>query len=233
MLKNNNGLTLIELLIAILLIGIISAIAYPNINDWMTDRAVKKEAIRYVAYLEKKKSEIQQGGHPVLAIGIRVNPYSTLYYMTKEEFNIQMKVPAPGRTNRNNASKYDNKSIMNYYKMCPGSPQGSPDSNWNKDTTDVWSWDDNINSWPNITICMAKDAFLDPGAEHADFTTINNEQLSGATVICSKKNSNNSGGSKRCNASNKIEFRYLVKIDRSLNIEIYKYVYKKNKWKKQ
>ena len=55
MLKNNNGLTLIELLIAILLIGIISAIAYPNINDWMTDRAVKKEAIRYVAYLEKKK----------------------------------------------------------------------------------------------------------------------------------------------------------------------------------
>ena len=77
---------------------------------------------------------------------------SSNYYITNEEFSIQMKVPADGRTNRNKPGQYGNKSIMNFYKMCPGSPQNSTDSNWNKNTTDVWSWDDNINSWPKITI---------------------------------------------------------------------------------
>ena len=104
--KRHKGFTLIELLIVILLIGIFSGFAIPNINDWITDRKVKKEAISFVQYLEGKKSQIQQGGHPVLGIGIRTNPYSSLHYMTRDEFNIQMQVPAPGRTNRNNASKY-------------------------------------------------------------------------------------------------------------------------------
>ena len=80
-----------------------------------------------------------------------------------------------------------------------------------------------------MSICMSKNSILDPGTNHFDFTTVNNVQLKGAVVICSTKNSTNSG-SKRCNASNKIKHRYLVQIDRSLNIEIYKYIPKKNKW---
>ena len=59
--------------------------------------------------------------------------------------------------------------------------------------------------------------------------SVDKGQLNGALVICSTKSSTNSG-SKRCNASNKIKHRYLVQIDRSLNIEIYKYILKKNKW---
>lgn len=223
------GFSLLELIIVILLIGITSAIAIPNINDWITDRKIKKEAISFVQYLEGKKSQIQQGGHPVLGIGIRTNPYSVLHYMTREEFNIQMQVPAPGRTNRNNASKYDNKSIMNYYKACSCCLDTIDYAKWNKTSEGVWRWGDGINSWPNMTICMSKDSILDPGASHFNFTTVDNIQLKGAQVICSKKNSTNSG-SKRCNATNKIKHRYLVQIDRSLNIEIYKYNLKKDKW---
>jgi len=225
--RKHKGFSLVELLLVILLIGVTSAIAIPNITDWITDRKVKKETISFVQYLEGKKSEIQQGGYPVLVVGVRATP--NLYYMTREEFNIQMQVPAPGRTNRNNASRYDNKSVMNYYKACPCCLDTIDYSKWNKTNTGTYQWGGSTRHWPNMSICMSKNSILDPGTNHFDFTTVNNVQLKGAVVICSTKNSTNSG-SKRCNASNKIKHRYLVQIDRSLNIEIYKYIPKKNKW---
>ena len=63
----------------------------------------------------------------------------------------------------------------------------------------------------------------------SDFTSLEKGRLEGALVICSATNSTNSG-STRCNARNKIEHRYIIQIDRSLNILIYKYNLKKDKW---
>ena len=225
--EKHKGFSLVELLLVILLIGVTSTIAIPNITDWITDRKVKKETISFVKYLEGKKSQIQQGGHPVFVVGVRAVP--NLYYMTRDEFNIQMQVPAPGRTNRNNASRYDNKSVMNYYKACPCCLDTIDYSKWNKTNTDTYQWGGGTRHWPNINICISKNSILDPGTNHFNFTSVDKDQLSGALVICSTKNSTNSG-SKKCNASNKIKHRYLVQIDRSLNIEIYKYNLKKDKW---
>ena len=45
------GFSLLELIIVVLLIGITSAIAIPNINDCITDRAVKKELYDVVSLI--------------------------------------------------------------------------------------------------------------------------------------------------------------------------------------
>ena len=81
----------------------------------MTDREVKKEVYSFVEYFEEKKSEVQNGKYGLLVIGQNSpeQARSNNWYMTKEEYSIQMKVPAPGRTNRNNPSQYGNKSMLN------------------------------------------------------------------------------------------------------------------------
>ena len=38
-----NAFTILELLVVLAVIGVFSAIAYPNISSWITDRNVKKE----------------------------------------------------------------------------------------------------------------------------------------------------------------------------------------------
>ena len=58
--KKHKGFSLVELLLVILLIGITSTIAIPNINDWITDRKVKKEVIELAAYINEKKDEVNQ-----------------------------------------------------------------------------------------------------------------------------------------------------------------------------
>ena len=225
--KINRGFTIIEILVVIIVIIIFVFIAWPNITNWTTDREVKHEVNSFVEYLKEKKAEVQGGKYPVIQVGVYASP--KLWYMTHEEFGIQMKVPAPARTNRGKASQYNNKSIMNNSRACPSSPDNVDYSNWVKTNVGTYKWKNDTRHWPNIKICISKDAFLDPGTRHFDFTSLEKGRLEGALVICSAKNSTNSG-STRCNARNKIEHRRIIQIDRSLNILIYKYNLKKDKW---
>ena len=150
--------------------------------------------------------------------------------MEPDEFAIQMKVPALGRTNRNNASRYKNKSIMNSARACPGSPYGSPDGIWKEDRN-VFRWSSDVNMWMNKGYCISRDAILNPGElEH----TVPAGQMS--FIVCSSKNTddhNSATNETRCNFSNKKEGRYAVGIMRDLSIVVYKYDSKKDKWSRQ
>ena len=64
--KNHKGFSLIELLLVILLIGILSGVAIPNINNWLKDRQVKKEVYSLVAYINEKKSQVMSGKYPIV-----------------------------------------------------------------------------------------------------------------------------------------------------------------------
>ena len=224
----NKAFTIIELLVVIVIIIVIVVIAYPQISNYLTDREIKKEVNSFVEYFEEKKSEVQNGKYGVLVIG-QTSPEqakSSNYYITNEEFSIQMKVPADGRTNRNKPGQYGNKSIMNFHKMCPGSPQNSPDARWITDQSGAFQWSSDVYTWPNKKYCVSKGALLSPG--ELEFNVTSTEKAS--FVICSRSNTTNPSGNNRCNYNNKNEHRYAIQVARNLDLKIYKYNKKNDKW---
>ena len=55
--QKNKAFSIIELLVVIAIIGVIAFFVYPAIQNWITDREVKKEVNSLVEYIEEKKSE--------------------------------------------------------------------------------------------------------------------------------------------------------------------------------
>ena len=229
--QKNKAFSIIELLVVLVIFGIIAFFSYPAIQNWVADREVKKEVLDFVEYFNEKKSEVQNGKYGVLVIG-QTSPEqakSSNYYITNEEFSIQMKVPADGRTNRNKPGQYGNKSIMNFYKMCPGSPQNSPDARWITDQSGAFQWSSDVYTWPNKKYCVSKDALLFPG--ELEFNVTSTEKAS--FVICSRRNTTNPSGNNRCNYNNKNDLRYAIQVARNLNLKVFKYNKSNDTWIEQ
>ena len=229
--QKNKAFSIIELLVVLAILGIIAFFSYPAIQNWVADREVKKEVLDFVEYFNEKKSEVQNGKYGVLIIG-QTSPEqarSSNYYITNEEFSIQMKVPADGRTNRNKPGQYGNKSIMNFYKMCPGSPQNSPDARWITDQSGAFQWSSDVYTWPNKKYCISKDALLFPG--ELEFNVTSTEKAS--FVICSRSNTTNPSGNNRCNYNNKNDLRYAIQVARNLNLKVFKYNKSNDTWIEQ
>ena len=229
--QKNKAFSIIELLVVLAIFGIIAFFSYPAIQNWVADREVKKEVLDFVEYFDEKKSEVQNGKYGVLVIG-QTSPEqakSSNYYITNEEFSIQMKVPADGLTNRNKPGQYGNKSIMNFYKMCPGSPQNSPDARWITDQSGAFQWSSDVYTWPNKKYCVSKDALLFPG--ELEFNVTSTEKAS--FVICSRSNTTNPSGNNRCNYNNKNDLRYAIQVARNLNLKVFKYNKSNDTWIEQ
>ena len=82
--KNHKGFSLIELLVVILLIGILSGVAFPNIKKWMTDRQVNKEVYDVVTYLDERKSDAVSGKFGMVQVILK--PNLEIYTMSNENY---------------------------------------------------------------------------------------------------------------------------------------------------
>ncbi len=234
LMRNNKAFSIIELLVVITIFAVLAVFGYPKVDQWLTDREVKKEMNSIVQYIEERKAEVASGKYPIIAIRWAMkNGKNEVWHMTQEEYLTQMKVPAPGWTYRNQ-SNTNQKSFLNHYKMAPGSLDNSDTSNWVKRTTDLYEWSDDVWHWMNGNMIISKNALLDHQANHFTIIDQNGAQQDVAFMVCSKKNTSNhyggSGSSPKCNNSSNADSRYVLQMDRSLNVNLFKYNSSTSRW---
>ena len=70
--KNIKGFTILEVIVVLCLVGIISAIAYPNIDTWNKTRKVKTEVLRAVNIFENINKLNWSNGYYRRDIGYKV-----------------------------------------------------------------------------------------------------------------------------------------------------------------
>lgn len=230
--KINKGFTILEILVVLFIIGIIIIFGFPNVSKWITDREVRKEVNSLIYYLEEKKSEVDAGKYAISLVRVGNNNGGAWWTMSNQEWNRQMKVPAPAVTAQNNLPRYNNKSILNHSRSCPGAYEGYNSAGtqyWSKQSTAFNS--SKIIFTPAVHMCISKDAIIHPFGSGETFRGIPGKSW---VMICSTKNTTQNG-SKRChyNMSYKADYRYVVQITRGLDFVLYKYNLGQDKWVKQ
>ena len=83
--NKSKGFTIIELLVVLAVMGVFTAIAYPNIMSWITDREVKKEVYETVTFIKERKAEVTSGKYGMTQIILQ--PNLEVYTMSPANFN--------------------------------------------------------------------------------------------------------------------------------------------------
>ena len=87
-----NAFTILELLVVLAVMGVFTAIAYPNISNWIADRNVKKEVYETVAFIKERKAEVTSGKYGM--VQVLLNDQLEVFTMSPEKFFQIYKVSA-------------------------------------------------------------------------------------------------------------------------------------------
>ena len=66
--KNIKGFNLLELLIVIVIMGFVSAVAYPNLSGWSKERKARGDAIKIKSLIEKINAQVQRGNYAYVQV---------------------------------------------------------------------------------------------------------------------------------------------------------------------
>ena len=70
--KNIKGITLLEILVVIAIIGVISGFSYPSISDWRSSRLVKDEVQQAASLFQQINAQVQRGQYSYVQVEVDV-----------------------------------------------------------------------------------------------------------------------------------------------------------------
>ena len=204
--------TIIELLVVLVLIGIFSAIAYPNVSSWITDREVKKEVYDVVNLINERKSEVMNGKYGM--VQIRLRPGVEIYNMSQDDFFNTYK-----GINANNRFKTN--------KICDYQWRGREMSTFVRDraaemSLSVNSKESKVYVWPHTeaVMCITKEGIIKFVKKNLSEQDPNSGERIEYFIFCSKTNTTQ----KTCKRNIRKDYQYKITWNRTINqIKIYKY----------
>ena len=219
----NRAFTILELLVVLAVIGVFSAIAYPNVSGWIADRNVKNAAFETVAFVKDRKSEVTSGK----------------YGMTQILFNRQLQVFTMSPDKFTEIYKSNNSpfsSLKQNYTCGFGDTAGFTRQNqYDKEDFGPYVQESDVHiypsSWHNpmrTAVCITKDgsiSYYRPN-QNGRIKDQSTGQMVDLFLFCSKSNSTE----KSCKYNSNLEYIYMITLDRFQNMKVFRYNKNKNKW---
>ena len=210
----NRAFTILEILVDLAVIGVFSAITYPNITSWITDRAVKEQTYKFVSEIKEMKSKVTSSEYALAMIRFTGGgdfEYASMnkYFMTADDYNHNYS--GSNYVGGNNLYTCDYSTSNQRYQ--------SPTTFTSQE----------VRHWPNIHMCISKDGTKKGVLNQTNPATGVTRSL-GLVIFCSPTNTTKGGGSNRCNDTNKNDYRYMVTWDVFTNLKVYKYNKGKDQW---
>ena len=204
--------TIIELLVVLVIIGIFSAIAYPNISNWITNREVKKEVYDVVNLINERKSEVMNGKYGM--VQIRLRPGVEIYNMSQDDFFNTYK-----GINANNRFKTN--------KICDYQWRGREMSTFVRDraaemSLSVNSKESKVYVWPHTeaVMCITKEGIIKFVKKNLSEQDPNSGERIEYFIFCSKTNTTQ----RTCKRNIRKDYQYKITWNRIINqIKVYKY----------
>ena len=217
--KKIKAFTILELLVVLAVLGVFSAIAYPNISSWITDREVKKEVYETVAFIKERKAEVTSGTYGMTQIVLK--PNIEVYTMSPQNFfNTYQDISS--------TSSYKSSRQCDY-----GYRQSGFQRNRNLETLRFQINVSPVQVYPNgahnpsaTYLCITKDGsikFMRLRKTDRDPSTNQNVDM---FVFCSKSNTNQN----TCKFNANFDHMYKLNIDNFQNVKVYKKNKNKNSW---
>ena len=72
--KNIKGITLLEILVVIAIIGVISGFSYPSISDWRSSRVIKDEVQKTASLFQNINAQVKRGQYSYVQVEVSVQP---------------------------------------------------------------------------------------------------------------------------------------------------------------
>ena len=221
----NRAFTILELLVVLAVIGVFSAIAYPNVTGWIADRNVKKAAFETVAFVKDRKSEVTSGK----------------YGMTQILFNRQLEVFTMSPTKFIEIYKSTNSPFSSHkqnYTCGFGDTAGFTRQNqYDKEDFGRYVQESDVHIYPSAwhnpmrtAVCITKDgsiSYYRPN-QNGRIKDQSTGQMVDFFLFCSKSNSTE----RSCKYNSNLEYRYMITLDRFQNMKVFRYNKNKNKWNK-